>query len=482
MIRVHLCGAAGEVTGSGYLVESPDSRVLVDFGVFQGGPDSRLRSRELGPVDPSRLNAMVLTHAHIDHSGRVPLLYAQGYRGNVVATRATLALTPILLEDLARLDIEWVEKLNRSRRRADREPLEPIYVPEDVRRMHQHRRALAYRQPAGIAEGVSLRFFDAGHIMGSASAELTVTDGDQHKVLVFSGDLGPKGVPILRDPDPPAGADVVFLESTYGGRTRIPQAETVEAFKRVLETAAANRERVLIPAFAVGRAQLILYYLAEAVREGRLPADFPIVLDSPMAAEATEALIRHPEVLDPETKGLIEQQQLAKDLASLVVMQSAKESRSLNDSDQPCIILSASGMCEGGRIVHHLRHNLWRPGTHVVLVGYMVENSLGRQLAEGATEVEIFGEPVAVRARIHVLDGFSAHADHGELLEWLGAVTGGARGLSPQGTVSSRPAANLPRVVLTHGEDTERAALAAAIRERFGIVAEVPGKGAVLEV
>jgi len=475
MIRIHLCGAAGEVTGSGYLVEAALSRVLVDFGVFQGGADSRLRSRELGPVDPSRLHAMVLTHAHIDHSGRVPLLYRSGYRGNVVATRATLALTPILLEDLARLDVEWVEKLNRSRRRAGQELLEPIYVPEDVRRMHHHVRAVGYRQEVNIAEGISLRLHDAGHIMGSASVVLTIADGDRHKVLVFSGDLGPKNVPVLRDPDPPAGADIVFLESTYGGRSRIPQAETVEAFKRVLEQAARNGERVIIPAFAVGRTQLILYYIAEAVREGRLPADFPIVLDSPMAAEATEALIRHPEVLDQQTTRLIEQRQLAKDLSSLVVMQSAKESLSLNDSDEPCIILSASGMCEGGRIVHHLRHNLWRPGTHVVLVGYMVEGSLGRELAEGAEEVEIFGEPVAVRATIHVLDGFSAHADHGELLEWLAAVIGG--GLSPQGTVPSRP-----RVVLTHGEDAERTALAAAIRERFGIEAEVPGRGAVLEI
>ena len=467
MIRIHLCGAAGEVTGSGYLVEGALSTVLVDFGVFQGGPDSRLRSRELGPVDPSRLHAMVLTHAHIDHSGRVPLLYRNGYRGNVVATRATLALTPILLEDLARLDVEWVEKLNRSRRRAGKELLEPIYVPEDVQRMHHHARAVGYREKVDIAQGISLRLHDAGHIMGSASAVLTVTDGEERKVLVFSGDLGPKNVQILRDPDPPAGADVVFLESTYGGRSRIPQAQTVEAFKQVLEQATRNGERVLIPAFAVGRTQLILYYIAEAVREGRLPADFPIVLDSPMAAEATEALIRHPEVLDPETTGLIEQRQLAKDLSSLVVMQSAKESRSLNESDEPCIILSASGMCEGGRIVHHLRHNLWRPGTHVVLVGYMVEGSLGRELAEGAKEVEIFGEPVAVRATIHVLDGFSAHADHDELLEWLGAVIGG--GLSP-------------RVVLTHGEDPERTALAAAIRERFAIEAEMPGRGAVLEV
>jgi metallo-beta-lactamase family protein len=475
VIRIHLCGAAGEVTGSGYLVESPRSRVLVDFGAFQGGPGARFRSRELGPVEPERLNAMVLTHAHIDHSGRVPLLYASGYRGSVFATHATLALTPILLEDLSRLDIEWVSKLNRKRERAGKPPLEPIYVPADVRRMHQHVRALNYRHEAEVAAGFSLRLHDAGHIMGSASARLVVEDGDRRQALVFSGDLGPRNVPILRDPDPPHGADVVFLESTYGGRRRQPLAETAELFKDIVAAAARDGQRVLIPAFAVGRAQLILYYLAEAVREGRLAADFPIVLDSPMATEATEALLRHPEVLDPETTGLIEARQFTKDLSGLVVTRTAKESRSLNDSGEPCIILSASGMCEGGRIVHHLRHNLWRPGVQVLLVGYMAEGTLGRELADGASEVEIFGEPVAVRATVRVLDGFSAHADHDELLDWLGAVVGERQ----DGDSALR--GRSPRVVLTHGEDPERAALAEAVKERFGIEAERPGPGAVLE-
>jgi metallo-beta-lactamase family protein len=475
MIRVHLCGAAGEVTGSGYLVESPRSRVLVDFGVFQGGRDARLRSRDLGPVEPERLNSMVLTHAHIDHSGRVPLLYANGYRGSVFATHATLALTPILLEDLSKLDIEWVSKLNRKRQRAGKPPLEPIYVPEAVRRMHQHTRALNYGHAAEVAAGVSLRLHDAGHIMGSASARLEVEDEGRRQVLVFSGDLGPRNVPILRDPDPPRGADVVFLESTYGGRRRRPLAETAEVFKQIVGEAAARGERVLIPSFAVGRAQLILYYLAEAVREGRLPPDFPIVLDSPMATEATEALLRHPEVLDPETTELVEARQFARDLSGLVVIRSAKESQALNNGE-PCVILSASGMCEGGRIVHHLRHNLWRPGVQVLLVGYMAEGTLGRELAQGASEVEIFGEPVAVRATVHVLDGFSAHADHDELLDWLAVVVGSQEeGDSPLRGQS-------PVVVLTHGEDEERAALARAISERFGIEAQLPGPGAVLDL
>ncbi len=465
MIRVELCGAAGEVTGSGYLVHGPHSRVLVDFGVFQGGPDARTRSRDLGPVEPARLNAAVLTHAHIDHSGRLPRLAAMGWDGPLFATRATLALTPILLEDVARLDVEWINKLNRSRQRSGETLLEPIYRPADVERLHARARPVRYGEQTEVARGMSVRLFEAGHIMGSASVELTVADGDARRVIVFSGDLGPPGVPILRDPDPPAAADVVFLESTYGGRERAPLQSTVEEFKQVIGVAAQRGERVIIPAFAVGRTQLILYYLAEAVREGRLPGDFPIYLDSPMAAKATQALVEHPEVLDTEAAELASRRQFAADLASLRITGTVRESSALNNGERGCIILSASGMCEGGRIVHHLRHNLWRPDTHIVVVGYMGRGTLGRELVEGAREVRIFGERVIVRAQVHDLQGFSAHAGQSELLDWL-----------------RRMAKSSPRVILTHGEEPAREALAAAMEARFGLQAARPAQQDVIEI
>lgn len=463
MISIRLCGAAGEVTGSGYLVETPLSRVLVDFGIFQGGPDSRERSRSLGPVDPERLNAVVLTHAHIDHSGRLPLLVAAGYTGPLFASHATLDLTEILLADMARLEKEDLRRTNRRRRRAGEAAIEPLYTPDDVDRLHSRARPLRLGQRREVARGVQARLFEAGHILGSASLELTIDDAGRERTLVFSGDIGPCGAPILRDPEKPQVADLVVMESTYGGRDRAPAEETVERFKQIVEQAARGRERVIIPAFAVGRTQVILYYLAEAVREGRLPRDFPIYLDSPMAEKATQALIDHPELYDEEATELRKRRQVRSDLRGLRITESVADSMALNESDHACIIISASGMCEGGRIVHHLRHNLWRPNANVLLVGYMAEGTLGRQLAEAAPRVEIFGEAVVVRAQIHRLDGFSAHAGHSELLDWLSDVA---------------PAR--PRIVLTHGEDEARAALAAAIAERYGIEPECPQLGDVV--
>jgi len=457
MISIRLCGAAGEVTGSGYLVETPAARVLVDFGIFQGGPESRERSRSLGPVDPERLNAVVLTHAHIDHSGRLPLLVAGGYGGPLYASHATLDLTEILLADMARIEKEDLRHANRRRRRAGEPDLEPLYTPEDVDRLHSRGRPLRIGTQQQVAAGVRARLFEAGHILGSTSLELTIDDAGRERILVFSGDIGPCGAPILRDPERPQRADLVVMESTYGGRDRAPVEQTIERFKTIIEQAVRERERVIIPAFAVGRTQVILYYLAEAVREGRLPRDFPIYLDSPMAEKATQAVIDHPELYDEEAAELRKRRQVRSDLRGLRITESVADSMALNESDHACIIISASGMCEGGRIVHHLKHNLWRPNANVLLVGYMAEGTLGRRLAEAAPRVEIFGEEVAVRAQIHRLDGFSAHAGHSELLEWLSEV-----------------APKRPRVVLTHGEDAARAALAAAIAARYGIQAEQP--------
>jgi metallo-beta-lactamase family protein len=466
MIRLRFCGAVGEVTGSGYLVETASARVLVDLGIFQGSADARQRSRTLGPVDPKSLDAVVLSHAHIDHSGRLPLLAARGLRARLHATPATLALSDILLNDLARIEEEDVAKANRKRRRAGQPALAPLYSPGDVARLHAHAKPLGQGQRREIAPGVVLRLFEAGHIMGASSVELNVHTPEGKRVLVFSGDIGPCGAPILRDPERPRHADLVVMESTYGDRDHPPRAETVARFKQILAAAAREGERVIIPSFAVGRTQVILYYLAEAIREGCLPRDFPIYLDSPMAAAATEALIEHPEVYDDEAREFARNRRIESDLhQALRVVQSPQESRLLNETRHACIILSASGMCEGGRVIHHLRHNLWRDNVHVLLVGYMAEGTLGRQLAEGAGSVSILGEEVIVRARVHRLNGFSAHAGQGELLDWLAEV-----------------APSRPRLLLTHGEEPARQSLRDRVRARFGIEPELPGINDVVEL
>lgn len=457
MIRIRFCGAAGEVTGSGYLVQTDRATVLVDFGVFQGGADARGRSQQLGPVDPGALDAVVLTHAHIDHSGRLPLLTAGGYAGPIYATPATLDLAALLLEDLGRIQEADLERENRRRRRAGLAPLKPMFSAADVQKVKALGRALPYERGMEIAPGVSARLFEAGHILGSASVELTLSEAGERRTLVLSGDIGPCGAPILRDPKRASHADMVLLESTYGARDRPPQAETVARLKEILGHASANRERIVIPAFAVGRTQILLYYIAEAMREGAI-APLPIYLDSPMATAATLTYMRHQGLYDEELGDLVRAGQIRADLKNLRIVETADESRALNASEEACIIISAAGMCEAGRVVHHLRHTLWRSNAHVILPGYMAPGTLGRALADGASRVEIFGEPIVVNAAIHHLSGFSAHAGRAELIGWLADV-----------------APSRPRVVLIHGDDDARAGLRAGLQERYAIEAECPG-------
>ncbi len=283
-------------------------------------------------------------------------------------------------------------------------------------------------------------------------------------MLVFSGDIGPCGAPILRDPQRPQAADLVVMESTYGGRDREPQARTLARFRDILREAVRSRARIIIPAFAVGRTQLLLFHVAEAIREGVIP-QLPVYLDSPMATAATLAYMRHQDLYDEELGGLVRSGRIRQDLQSLRVVESAEESRSLNEREEACIIISASGMCDAGRVVHHLRHALWRENAHVILPGYMAPGTLGRALADGARQVEIFGEPLVVRATVHHLSGFSAHAGQGELLDWLADVAG-----------------HRPRVVLAHGDDAARMALRERIHVRYGISAECPAPGSVISL
>lgn len=464
MIRIRVVGAGSGVTGSSYLVETPQARVLVDFGQFQGADARQSDNASLGPVDPARLNAVVLTHAHLDHSGRLPLLIRHGYRGPMFASIATVDLTAAVLDDAAGIQEQDAARENRRRERAGLDPIPPLFSRADADAFDRAARPIPFEQWTRVADGVEVRFFEAGHILGSASVEMRIRSAEATRTIVFSGDVGPRGVPILRDPVLPPSCDLAFLESTYGDRDHQTGPDAAEALVRIVRDAYFERQRVLIPAFAIGRTQLLLYHLGEAIADGRL-GQVPIYLDSPAGRRATDVYMKHQDLYDAEAKRLIAADGVRRGLSSLRIVESPQESMALNRSWDPCVIIAGSGMCEGGRIVHHLRHNLWRRGTRVVLVGYMARGTLGRRLAENAKEVAIFGDPIAVRAEIHRLDGFSAHAGRSELLEW------------------ARPAAAPgARIVLTHGEPEARSSLAEGLRERYGVDVVLPMNGDTIDL
>jgi metallo-beta-lactamase family protein len=455
-MKITLCGAAGEVTGSGYHVETDRARVLVDFGMFQGRGATEARQRNLKPVVPGRLDAVLLTHAHLDHSGRLPLLGRRGLKAPIWTTAASVDFAQLVLEDSGRIQEADARHLSRKRARAGKGAVAPLYTVDEVKRLEPLYRQVAYGEARPVAEGIRARYVDAGHILGSASIELTIEEAGRSRIVVFSGDVGPRGLPFLKDPTRLDRADLVFMESTYGDRDHKPLDGTLAEFAELLARAHAGRRKILIPAFAIGRTQQILYYIAEMVRAGSVPV-FPIVLDSPMGIRATELYGQHRKLFDAEAHGLVSNHQFFRDLAGLRVTETADESRALNELDGPMVIIAGSGMCDGGRIVHHLRHNLWREDTDVVMVGYQGEGTLGHRLVSGADEVSIHGERVVVRAQVHTLGGFSAHAGQTELLDWLAPLLPGR-----------------PRLVLTHGEPEARAALADLLGVRHGLHAEQP--------
>ncbi|MCC7373562.1 MAG: MBL fold metallo-hydrolase [Verrucomicrobiales bacterium] len=464
-MKIEIHGAAGgEVTGSAYLLRTATSTVLVDIGMFQGGADAESRNHLVPGLDPGGLDAVVLTHAHLDHTGRLPLLFKQGYRGPVYSTGATVDLAEIILKDSAKLQEQDAVRINRKRERAGQSPIEPLYGPENVEPLREVAREIPLHVSTEVAPGVRVRGFEAGHLLGSASLEVTVEESGKRKVVVFSGDLGPRTMPIIREFESLTRADLVFLESTYGDRDHRPYAETVTQFAEIVREVTSRKGKILVPTFAIGRSQQILYHLAILFREGKIRR-FPVFLDSPMAIEATKVYARHPELFDDEMRALMGKGVQPLDPTYFKASVTAEDSKQLNDLEGPCVILAGAGMCNAGRILHHLKQNLWKPDTHVLIVGFQGRGSLGRRLVEGEKMVTIHGEPIAVRAQIHTLGGFSAHAGQTELLQWFSTLA---------------PAR--PQVVLTHGEDGPRTALAEQIRSRFGIEARRPQLGDVIDV
>ncbi|MHB1305710.1 MAG: MBL fold metallo-hydrolase [Limisphaerales bacterium] len=457
-IKVTLHGAAGgHVTGSAYVLDTGKARVLIDFGMFQGGRRAEELNILPGNLDVRKLDAVLLTHAHLDHTGRLPLLTKGGYQGPIHATPATIDLTGLILRDSAKVQAQDMERTNRKLQRAGKPIESTLYSAEEVEAVLGQLKRVQYQQPVEVAPGIRACFVEAGHILGSASIQLEITVGSSTRRVVFSGDLGPKGIPILRDYEPFARADAVFLESTYGDRDHRPFRETVDEFVSATKQAVERRGKILVPTFAVGRAQLMLVLLAWMFRR-RMVEPFPVFLDSPMAQEASRIYARHPELYDDEMKEFLADKPIEADLATLKLTATAEESKAINDWPGPCLVLAGAGMCNAGRILHHLRQNLWRPETSVFFVGYQAEGSLGRRLVEGTDQVKIFGETVAVRGAVRTLGGLSAHAGQRDLLEWFSCMA------------SSRP-----KVWLTHGEVRGREGLASVLRGRHQIECALPG-------
>ena len=444
-MEITFAGAAREVTGSCHIVQVNGKHILLDCGLFQGRRQETQSKNLHLPMDVSRIDAIVLSHAHIDHAGRIPLLVREGYRGTVWCTAATRDLAAVMLADSAHIQEKDAEFLARHRKDA----VAPLYSMVDATRAADLMAGVPYHKTFDITPGVRVTFVDAGHILGSASVILDVEEAGRSERLVFSGDVGRKGLPIIRDPEPPQGADVVIMESTYGDRDHLPYASAREALGRIVTETASRGGRILIPAFAVGRVQEIVYDLHSLALAGTIPA-IPIYIDSPLAIEATTVFETHPEIFD-RTEDFVQRVQTLFRFQQARYTRLPEESKALNSAVGPMVIIAPSGMAEAGRIVHHLKIGAANPRNTILIVGFQAEHTLGRRIVERQPVLKIHGEDIPLRARVEVLDGYSAHADRTELTTWLDAV----RATSPA----------MRGVYLVHGEPGPQDALAEQLRE-----------------
>lgn len=461
MAKLTFWGAAQQVTGSCHLIESEGVRILLDCGMRQGGKQSEKRNAEPFPFDPHRIDAVALSHGHLDHSGLLPRLFKEGYKGPVFCTEATRNLLAIMLEDAANLHLRDVEWENQRRKRSGRAPIKPLYDLEDVLHVLERCVGIPYHQSRPVNGHVEVYFRDAGHIIGSAIVELKIREKGHVRTLVFSGDLGNSDSVLMKDPETVAEADLVLMEGTYGDRNHRTLDHTLEELESILQAAHASRGNVLIPAFAVERTQELLFHLTLLYHQGKVPQQ-KVFLDSPMAIEVTHLYSEYMELLNPDDLKRASMRlgdDPRKQLPILTFTKDTEESMAINRVKGGAIIIAGSGMCNGGRIRHHLKHNLWREESHIVFAGFQARGTLGRQLVDGEKRVKMFGSVFAVKAQIHTLGGFSAHAGQTQLLEWAGSFT------------------SKPRFYLVHGEAEALSALQLKLNNVKGIDAEVPAEG-----
>ncbi len=455
-MHITFCGAAGTTTGSQHLIDVNGTRILLDCGLYQGRRDESNERNRHFPFDPASLDAVILSHAHIDHSGNLPTLTSRGFKGNIYSTFATRDLCQIMLADAAHIQAQDAKWLNKHREKEGKPLLAPLYSQVEAEECVRQFVTIGYDRPIPVADGVTLTFIDAGHILGSAQVVLDLVEKGRQRRLLFSGDVGRGDNELLRDPAPSEDVDLLIMESTYGSREHELPTQANHLLRDVLVRALDKRGKVIIPAFAVERTQQLIYVLHRLAEAGELP-DVPIYVDSPLAVGATEIFRLHPECFNEEVYRFLFEKRNPFGFENLTLIRKVSESKALNDLHEPAIIISASGMCEAGRVLHHLRNNIEDPRNTVLFVGYCAEHTLGAKIRGGEKEVSILGDRFKVRAQIETLDSFSGHADRSELLGYFDRIGG-----------------RKEHVFLVHGEQEQADSLAETLRERHPGRIEVP--------
>lgn len=446
-MRIHFLGATRTTTGSMYLIDVNGQQILLECGLFQGRREESVERNRKFPFDPSKLSAAIVSHAHIDHVGNFPNLCRQGFVGNIYCTFATRDLAAIMLEDSAQIQQDDAAFVSKQRAKKGLPPVDPLYSAEDAQRAIQQFVTFNYDRPMPIGNGISVTFRDAGHILGSAQVVLDITEGSRKFRYLFSGDVGRGDDDILRDPEPVENVDFLQVESTYGGREHSFKTDSVAQFTKLINEAVARKGKIIIPAFAIGRTQQIVFTLHQLTLAGKIPR-LPMFVDSPLSVNATEVFRLHPECFNENTYQFLRQKANPFGMENLTYIREVAHSMKLNELKDPAIIISASGMAEAGRVRHHLKNNIADPKNLVLFVGYCAEHTLGYQIRAGQSPVSIFGEPHEVRAQVAAIDAFSGHADRNELKRYVSALTG-----------------DIKKISVVHGEEAQALAFVETLKQ-----------------